>query len=114
MLDSEKPRRPRGEERDEIDSLLRRPAELAAVNEARVLRPSLADEVARREAEEVARLDARDREETTKEREADQRLRREEAEILAEVPLLQARQRRRQATSPSDRVDDSWHGRQAS
>jgi hypothetical protein len=26
----------------------------------------------------------------------------------------QARQRRRQATSPSDRTDDSWHKRQAS
>ena len=89
MLDLEKLRRPRSEEQDEIDSLLGR-----AVVEAGVLRPSLADEVAWREAEEVARLDARDREETGEERAADERLRREEAEILAEIPLLRARQRR--------------------
>lgn len=114
MLDSEKPRRPRDEEQAEINSFVHRTAELAAIEEARVLRPSLADEVAEREAEEVARLGARDREETAKEREAAERLRREEAATVAEIPLLQARQRRRQATSPSDGSDDSWHERQAS
>jgi hypothetical protein len=114
VLDSEKPRRPREEEQAEINSLVRRPAELAAIEEARVLRLALADEVTQREADEAARLDARDREETVAEREAAERLCREEAEIFLEMPLLQARHRRRQATSPSDDPDDSWHERQAS
>jgi hypothetical protein len=114
VLDSEKPRRSREEEQAEIASVLRRPAELAAIEEDRVLRPSLADEVASRETLEAARLDARDPEETLDERAASERLRREEEETLAEVALLHARQRRLQATSPRSRADDNWHGRQAS
>jgi hypothetical protein len=114
VLDFEKPRRPRGEEQAEIAAILGRPAELAEAEAARLVQPSLEDEVAQRQADEVARLDARDREETNEEREATERLRREEDETIAEVPLLQARQRRRQATSPIDRAGAKWQGRQAS
>jgi hypothetical protein len=114
MLDSEKPRRPPGEEQAEIAEVLKGPVERNGVVALLALQPSLAEEVAQRTADEDARLDARDREETTEERESDRRLRREESEIQAEIPFLQARERRRQATSPIDRAGPRWHGRQAS
>jgi hypothetical protein len=114
MLDHEKPRRSRSEEKAEIIDLIRK-AQARADDEMFGIRDeSLATQVARMEADEETRLDARDRTQPPEEREASERLAREEAETLAEVPFLHAKERRRQAAAASRWPLTSEYSRQAS
>jgi hypothetical protein len=114
MLDREKPRRPRSEEQAEIHEFVQ--GRQARFDDETFGLPdnSLAALVARREAEDQARLDARDRAETPEEHEAAERLRREEEETHAEIPFLQAREFQRQAAAAARRVESSEYSRQAS
>jgi hypothetical protein len=114
MLDHEKPRRSRSEERSEIVDLIRQRQAYADDKMFGVPGDSLAMQVARMKADEEARLDARDRAETRDEREAAERLRREEAETRAEAPFLHAKERQRQAAAAARRLLASEHSRQAS
>jgi hypothetical protein len=114
MLDHERPRRPRSEEQAEIHEFVQ--GRQARADEA-MFGPadnSLAALVARREADDQARLDARDRAETPEEREAAARLRREEDGTHAEVPFLHAKERQRQAAAAARRAASSEYWRQAS
>jgi hypothetical protein len=114
MLDREKPRRPRSEEQAEIHDFVQ---ERQARSDNEMFGPpddSLTALVARREADDQARLDARDRAETSEEHEVAERLRREEEETHAEVPFLHARERQRQAAAAARRAASSEYSRQAS
>ncbi|HEX3734583.1 MAG TPA: hypothetical protein VHU86_05445 [Solirubrobacterales bacterium] len=114
MLDHEKPRRPRSDEEAEIIDLIQERQARADNEMFRIPDESLATQVAKLEADEEARLEARDRAETPEEREHTGRLLREEGETQAEAPLLHAKERKRQAAVAARRAASSEYSRQAS
>jgi hypothetical protein len=96
VLDDDKPRRSRD---DELAELADSEARKHAVADARLawvpLAPSLAEIVANTEADDEAAYQARERAETSLEREESARILAIEAKIEAERPILRARELRR-------------------
>lgn len=114
MLDHEKPRRPRSEEQAEIHDFFQERQAQSDNQMFGLPDDSLSALVAQREADDQARLDARDRAETPEERKDAEKLRREEEETHAEVPLLHASEHRRQAAAAARRAASSEYSQQAS
>lgn len=113
MLDHEKPRRPRREEEAEIIDLTRERQVRADDEMFGIREESLSAQVARMEADEEVRLDARDQAETREEREAAEMLTREEVATHAEVFFLHEKERQRQAAVAARRSSTSEYSRQA-
>jgi hypothetical protein len=98
VLDEEKPRRSRSEELQEIsDHLFKASADDSDLLSLRLPLRSLQADVLQEMVDEEVEREFGGLYESAQEREASERLLREEAEIAAERPLLHARQRKLQA-----------------